>query len=200
MKIIFKILTMCSLVTLLACNEAKRGNDSDAAYDADDSKEQAEELNDEKFEDDKMENDAEFVANTVASNYGEIQAAEMAKTKASDPEVKKIAGMLVMDHNKTLGELKTLASAKSISIPSEADNSAMNKAENLANESGKEFDKKWCEEMIDRHESTIKKFERHAEKTEDAELKAWIDKTLPALKNHHQQLEACHERLEKSNS
>jgi putative membrane protein len=198
MKRIFRILTLFSLVTMLACNDTRK--DNDVADTNDDSKEQAEEANDEKFEDNDMENDADFVANTVASNYGEIKFAKLATTNSSNAEVKKIAGMLVMDHTKTLGELKTLAQTKSITVPVEEDDEARRKTERFSDEAGKDFDKKWCKEMIDRHEETINKFEKRADKTEDAELKGWINKTLPTLKNHLQQLEACHERIKDTNS
>src|SRR5687767_6117244 len=87
MKRIFRILTVVSLASLLACNEAKRENDSDAAYDNKDSKEQADEANDEKFEDNDMENDADFVARTVELNYGEIKFAQLATQRSSNSEV-----------------------------------------------------------------------------------------------------------------
>ncbi len=195
MKRIFRILTVVSLASLLACNEAKRENDSDAAYDNKDSKEQAEEANDEKFEDNDMENDADFVANTVANNYGEIKFAQLATQNSSNPEVKKMAAMLVTDHTKTLNELKALASSKAITVPVEEDDEARRKTERFSDEAGKDFDKKWCKEMIDRHEESINKFEKRIDKTEDAELKAWLNKTLPTLKSHRDQLEAMHDRM-----
>lgn len=200
MKRIFRILTVVSLASLLACNEAKRENDSDAAYDNKDSKEQAEEANDEKFEDNDMENDADFVAKTVELNYGEIKFAQLANQNSSNPEVKKMAAMLVADHTKTLNELKALASAKAITVPVEEDDEARRKTERFADEAGKDFDKKWCKEMIDRHEESINKFEKRIDKTEDAELKAWMTKTLPTLKSHRDQLEAIHDRIKDSNA
>lgn len=200
MKRIFRILTVVSLASLLACNEAKRGNDSDAAYDNKDSKEQADEANDEKFEDNDMENDADFVAGTVESNYGEIKFAQLATQNSSNPEVKKMAAMLVTDHTKTLNELKALASNKAISVPVEEDAEARRKTERFSDEAGKDFDKKWCKEMIDRHEESINKFEKRIDKTEDAELKAWLNKTLPTLKSHRDQLQSIHDGIKDSNA
>lgn len=197
MKRIFRIFTVFSLVALIACNEGKREND-DAANE--DSKEQAEEANDEKFEDNDMENDADFVANTVAANYGEIKFAQLAVDRSSNAEVKRIAAMLVADHTKVLGELKTFASTKGITIPVEADDEAIRKTERFSDEAGKDFDKKWCREMADRHDESIKKFEKRAEKSEDADLKSWINKTVPALKHHKEEIEACHEKIKDSNT
>jgi putative membrane protein len=199
MKRIFRILTVVSLVSMLACNEAKRENDGEAA-DNKDSKEQADEANDEKFEDNDMENDADFVAKTVELNYGEIKFAQLATQNSSNPEVKKMAAMLVTDHTKTLNELKAFASGKSISVPVEEDDEARRKTERFSDEAGKDFDKKWCRQMIDRHEESINKFEKRIDKTEDADLKAWLTKTLPVLKSHRDQLEAIHDRIKDSNA
>jgi putative membrane protein len=199
MKRIFRILTVVSLVSMLACNEAKREND-EATSDNKDSKEQADEANDEKFEDNDMENDADFVAKTVELNYGEIKFAQLATQNSSNPEVKKMAAMLVTDHTKTLNELKAFASGKSISVPVEEDDEARRKTERFSDEAGKDFDKKWCREMIDRHEESINKFEKRIDKTEDADLKAWLNKTLPVLKSHRDQLEAIHDRIKDNNA
>jgi putative membrane protein len=195
MKRIFRILTLVSLVSMLACNEAKRDNNEN-----EDSKEVAEEANDEKFEDNDEEKDADFVANTVAANYGEIKFAQLANQRSADPELKKIATMLVTEHTKTLDELKSLAQAKAITVPVEEDDEARRKTERFSDEAGKDFDKKWCKEMIDRHEESINKFEKRLDKTEDPELKAWINKTLPHLRMHLEKLNAHHETIKDRNT
>lgn len=198
MKRIFRILTLVSLVSLLACNEAKRENDSDV-NDKEDSKEQAKDENDAKFRDNDMEKDADFIANTVAANYGEIKFAQLANQRSSNAEVKKIASMLVTDHTKALAELKKFAQAKSISVPVEEDDEARRKTDRFSDEAGKDFDKKWTKEMIDRHEETINKFEKRLDKSEDADLKALINKMLPTLRHHLDQLNSCNEKIKDSN-
>jgi putative membrane protein len=192
MKRIFKIMTLVSLVAMLACNEAKRDSENE---NNEDSKEVAEEANDEKFEDNDLEKDADFVANTVAANYGEIKFAQLATTRSSNPEVKKIANMLIADHTKVLNELKGLAQSKSITVPVEEDDEARRKTERFSDEAGKNFDKKWAKEMIDRHEESINKFEKRFEKTEDAELKEWVNKTLPHLRMHLEKLNTLHDSI-----
>jgi putative membrane protein len=191
MKRIIRVFTLVSLVAMLSfsCNETRKdANDED-------SNEVAEEKNDEKFEDNDMENDADFVANAVAANYGEIKFAELASQRSNNADVKALAAMLVKDHTKVLGELKTLASSKSISVPTEEEDADKRKTERFYDESGKDFNKKWAKEMVDRHEKSINKFEKRYEKTEDAELKAFIDKTLPHLRMHLEKLNTLHEKI-----
>jgi putative membrane protein len=199
MKRIFRMLTLVSLVAMLAC-DAKREGDSNGEASNEDSKELAEEANDEKFEDNDMEKDADFVANTVASSYGEIKFATLATQRSANPEVKKVAALLVADHTKSLGELKTLAQTKAITVPVEEDDEARRKVENFSDEAGKDFDKRWLKELMDRHDETISKFEKRIDKTEDADLKAWINKTLPVLRAHHEKLKVVHDQVKDTNS
>jgi putative membrane protein len=190
MKRIIRVFTLVSLVAALSfsCNETRKEANED-------SNEVAEEENDEKFEDNDMENDADFVANAVAANYGEIKFAELATQRSNNADVKALAAQLVADHTKVLGELKTLAASKAISVPTEEEDADKRKTERFYDESGKDFNKKWAKELIDRHEKSINKFEKRYEKTEDAELKAFIDKTLPHLRMHLEKLNTLHEKI-----
>lgn len=185
MKSIFKILTVATLLALYSCNDGRKEKDSS---------EVAEEANEEKF-DNQAEKDADFVEEVVAANYAEIKLAELANQRSRNTEVKQIAQKLQTDHSGALNELKTFAQAKSISVPVEETDESKKKIEKFTDESGDDFDKKWCKEMIDKHEDTIDKFEKRMDKTEDADLKAWIDKTLPTLRSHYDQLKACNEKI-----
>lgn len=192
MKVLYGMMMGTALV-LSACNESRRGNDSNLNETRN---EAAAESNGGKFEG-KTRRDAEFVYEVVESNYGEIKLAELANQRSRNNEVKQIAQTLLNDHTASLNELKTLAQSKAISIPVEERASGKRKLDNLADKSGDEFDKSWCKEMMDLHDGTIKKFEKRLEDSNDAELKAYITKTLSVLRKHHESLEACNERLRK---
>jgi putative membrane protein len=151
----------------------------------------AEEANEEKFEDRKDEKDAEFVAETVASNYAEIALAILARDKSNNPQVKEVAQELEAGHNKILGELQSFASAKVITVPTEAKDAEQKTIEKLREEKDvKEFNKKWSKELVDKHEKSIKEFEARLEKTQDADLKIWIEQTLPHLREHLDKVKA----------
>jgi putative membrane protein len=194
MKRIFKILTLASVVALSSCNEAKREQDQD-------SNEVAEEKNDDKFEDRDMEKDADFVADAVAANLAEIKMAQLAQQRSTNSEVKDIAKMLEKDHTMVLGELKTLAQQKAITIPSEPKDDAKDKWQKLNDEKDmKDFDRKWLETMEDSHEKSISKFEKRADKGTDADIKAFASKTLPHLRMHKEKIDACQDNAKKDNS
>lgn len=189
MKSLFKIFSVGCLLAIFSCNDPRQGREVIAG-----------EENDEKFEEKKSRHDAQFVEEVVASNYAEIKMAEIANQRSRNSEVKQIAQMLQSDHSGSLKELKTLAQAKAISVPVEENDEAKQKMENFSAESGKDFDEKWCKEMIDKHEDNIDRFEKRLESSEDADLKSWISKTLPSLRSHHDKLKACQEKLKGSKS
>lgn len=181
---------------LTSCNESRRGNDSNVNEDKD---EAAAESNTDKFAGRKQK-DADFVFEVVESSYGEIKLAELGSQKSRNKEVKSIAKTLVTDHTSSLNDLKTLAQAKAISVPVEETDASRRTLEDLADESDKDFDLNWCKEMVDLHDKNIDKFEDHLKDTEDDGLKTYLNKTLPVLKAHRDELQACEKKLEQSNS
>jgi predicted outer membrane protein len=49
---------------------------------------------------------------------------------------------------------------------------------------GTDFDKEYLAIMVKDHEKNIAAFEEEAKDGEDADVKAWAEKTLPTLKEH----------------
>jgi putative membrane protein len=190
-KVIWKISFIALLGLAVAC-----GGDQRSENKAEDSNEVAEESNEEKFDERDDRKDADFVAEEVAANYAGIEMAQLASQKATNPEVKSIARELEADHSKSLKELQTLASQKAISIPTEPENSAERKLDNMSEENDAEdFNKEWTKKMVDKHEKKIEEYEDQLERTEDADLKAWITQTLPGLRTHLDKLKACNDKL-----
>jgi putative membrane protein len=195
MKRIYQILAIAALLAFNSCNESGRGNDSNLNEERNKA---AAESNTEKFAG-KTQKDADFVYEVIASNYGEIKLSELANQRSRNAQVKQIAEELQSDHTASLNELKTMAQAKAISVPVEEPDASKRKMENIAEESGEDFDKEWCKEMMNMHDHNIDKFEKRLKDTEDPLLKAFINKTLPVLKKHHESLKACNEKLKNKN-
>lgn len=200
-KMFLKIPFVLMLILGVACQSDRTKEQADAdertEERAENSEEIAEEANEDKFDDNKdVKNDADFVAEQVAANYAELKLAQLASEKSSVAEIKKVAKMLESEHSKKLDELQKLASAKSITVPVEADKESIKAVEDLRDEKDPEnFNEEWCKEMVDKHEKTIEVYEDKLESTEDPELKSWISQTLPGLRTHLDQLKACHEKL-----
>ena len=183
---ILKTFVLASFIFLAACQPNKKQEDST---------EIAKEQNDEVFDDRDDEKDADFVVNTVAASYAEIKLAQLAIKRSNDSEVKKMASMLEADHKKMLKELQAYAGKKGISLPGKETDEAQKDINKLAEKDSKDFDEDWCDMLEDSHQKTINKFESRIDKTEDAELKNWISKTLPGLRNHHEMLKKHEDRV-----
>ena len=163
----------------------------------DDSKALAEEHNDAKFNDNKMENDAQFLVNAAEINLTEIQLGNLAAEKGIMKEVKDLGKMTADAHSKSLDELKGLAAKKSVTIPTSLTEEAQNSYKKLNDESGKDFDKEFCDMMVNEHKDAIEKFEKAAEKSSDTDIKNWANSTLPALRKHLDQAVTCQDNFKK---
>lgn len=168
---------------------------------AEDSKDSTEQVNNEAIEAtaptdsvaSAQKDDAELVVDLAGGGMFEVELAKVAVQKATSSEVKKFAQMMIDDHTKANDELKTLASNKNIVLPTTLPDAHQKTLNDVSEKNGKDFDRKYMDEMVDDHKKDIDKFQKLADKGNDVDLKAFAAKALPTL-NHHKE-EA--ERIEK---
>jgi putative membrane protein len=131
-----------------------------------------------------LEDDAEFAVEAANGGMAEVALSKIAQDKATDPKVKEFAKQMITDHTKANDELKTLASSKNITLPTAPNEEKQKAAAELGSKSGSDFDKAYISQMKKDHDQTVKLFEDAQKEVKDAELKAFIDKTLPIIKAH----------------
>ncbi|MEO5603499.1 MAG: DUF4142 domain-containing protein [Cyclobacteriaceae bacterium] len=149
-----------------------------------DSTEIAEDQNEEKFDDSKVDEDAEFAVEAADGGLLEVQLGTLALTKASSAQVKQFAQMMVDDHTKANNELKALAQTKNISLPTVLGDDQQKRYDNLNEKTGQDFDKEYMDLMVKDHKDDIDAFEKEAENGKEAELKSWAAGKLTALRHH----------------
>lgn len=159
-----------------------------------DTKEVAEEHNDEKFSNTGNEKNAQFLVNATEVNLEEIQLGQLAQQKSIKPDVQTLGEMMVTGHKKSLEEVTALAKQKGISVPVSATDDAKDKYNKLNDKSGSYFDKDYCDMMVKGHKETIEKFEKYIKESNDADIKNWAVKTLPDLKMHLDHSLVCQEK------
>lgn len=152
--------------------------------DQDDSKEIAEEQNEEKFDDTQLEDATDFAVEAADGGMLEVQLGQLALTKASSPQVKEFAQSMIDDHSKANEELKNLAQSKNITLPSTLSEKNQKDYNDLAEKSGADFDKAYCKFMVKDHKEDLDKFKKAAEKAEDPDLKSWAAGKVPVLEHH----------------
>src|SRR5687767_2276573 len=131
------------------------------------------------------EEDSKFAVDAASGGMMEVQLGELAQQKASSQQVKDFGKMMVRDHSKANDELKSIALNKNITLPPAPGEDHMDHIKNLSEKSGKEFDKDYMKMMVKDHEDDIDKFEKCSKDAKDAELKAFAEKALPTLREHH---------------
>lgn len=173
------------MLTAVSCNSRQ------------DSTETAEKQNDERFENSEgADDDAEFAVEAADGGLLEVQLGTLAKSKATSPQVKAYAEMIVDQHSKANGELKSLAQQKNISLPNAMSNEHQRKYDNLAEKTGEEFDKEYMDLMVKDHKEDIDEFEEHAKQGNDPQLKEWASSKLPTLRQHLEEAERVQEALD----
>ncbi|HND44494.1 MAG TPA: DUF4142 domain-containing protein, partial [Cyclobacteriaceae bacterium] len=93
-----------------------------------------------------------------------------------------------------LADLRTYAGERVITVPSTEENSVRAKADKLRNEAI-DFNKKWCEEVLELHKDAIANLEDAKDKASDADLRAWANNTLPRVRRNLDLVSACHNRV-----
>lgn len=130
--------------------------------------------------------DRKFVQDAAESGMFEVQVAQLAAAKATDPAVKDFANKLVQDHQQANNELVQIANARHVELPAAPSRGQRHAIEKLAKKTGAEFDRDFVTQVgLKAHEKDIKAFEKAAGKLKDPELKAWVQKTLPHLREHY---------------
>ena len=149
-----------------------------------DSKEIAEDQNEEKFDSTKIEDDTEFAVEAADAGMLEVKLGELAQTNASSAKVKELGQMMITDHGKANDEFKTLASQKNISLPGALSEDSQKKYDKLAEKKGADFDKEYSEAMVSGHKDVLSKFQKESDEGKDAEIRSWASGKLPTLQHH----------------
>ena len=128
--------------------------------------------------------DQAFVKEAALGGMAEVDLGQLAASKAADADVKQFGQRMVDDHGKANEELKSWASSKSVTLPTELD--AKHKAEHARLEklSGAAFDKAYMASMVADHNKDVAEFQKQAKAAKDPDLKAWVTKTVPTLEDH----------------
>jgi putative membrane protein len=174
MKILLLLIVSFCLFTFVSCT--KNTND--------DSKEVAEDQNEEKFDNAALEDGSEFAVTAADAGMMEVQLGTLALTNASSGKVKEFAQTMVDDHSKANEELKALAQKKNITLPAALSDKHQKKYDEMSEKTGADFDKEYCDLMVKDHKDVVDMFKKARDNAKDPDLKTWASEKLPALEHH----------------
>ena len=150
--------------------------------------------------------DAEIAAIVVTANQVDIDAGNLAQSKATNPEVKKFGHQMVVDHsgvNKSATELVTKLkvtpqdNATSKSLKDGGDKNVAT----LKGLHGAAFDKAYVDHEVEYHQAVLDALDKTLiPSAQNAELKALLVKVRPAFVAHLEHAKTIQASLAKSKS
>ncbi len=134
--------------------------------------------------------DENFMKKAAQDGLAEVELANLAVEKASSPEVKQFAQMLVDDHTKANDELKKLAADKGVVLPDKPGLSERAEKERLQHASGAKFDKAFMDHVVKDHQNDVNAFRDEIQSGHDSAVKDFANKVLPKLESHLEKAES----------
>jgi putative membrane protein len=141
----------------------------------------------------------DFIEDQLEDSMAEIRLARLASERATNPQVKEFAAMMARDHQMAGDELKQAASASNVqpNVPAEPDGDHKDAQEELAKLSGRDFDKKYMDKMVDEHEEAVNEVERKTN-SDNVQVRQWATKTLPKIREHLEHAKQIQRTLEQA--
>jgi len=134
--------------------------------------------------------DQSFVRDAGEGGLAEVELGQLAADKAADPRVKQFGQRMVTDHSKANEELKQIASAKGINLPTSLSAKDKKTKEHLSKLNGADFDRAYMKLMVKDHEKDVSDFRQESESGNDATIKKFASQTLPTLQSHLKEAES----------
>jgi putative membrane protein len=131
-----------------------------------------------------VKDDAEFVTNALLGGMVEIKTSELALKRNVTGVEREFAQTMVADHTKAITELKILAGAKGVAVPTMLDEKMQKKVDELGKENDTNFPAAFLEVEVDAHKKAVSAYKDASKDAKDSEVKAFAAKHLPHLEEH----------------
>lgn len=130
------------------------------------------------------EADTAFVQQAAQGGIAEVSLSRFAITATNTAEVREFAQKMVDAHTENNRELESAASKLGITVPKETDQEHVRLQQKLSETRGPNFDKAYMDAMRTDHQKMVALLQSSSKKVTAPELRAYIDKTLPAVREH----------------
>jgi putative membrane protein len=129
--------------------------------------------------------DKSFLKDAAEGGNAEVEASKVALAQSGSADVKAFAQQMVDDHGKAGTELKGLADQKGVKVSDTPSTVKKTEIKLLSERKGSSFDQHYADSIgVKAHQDTVKLFQKEVDKGTDPDVKAWAQKTLPALQHH----------------
>jgi putative membrane protein len=136
-----------------------------------------------------------FVMDAANGNLAEIRAAQLAKQRASNAEVRDFAQTMINDHTRANDELAQIAQRMGVTPPKDIDPFHRAAAAGMSNLSGMEFDVAYVKGQLGDHALMLDILETQEKSGKDPELSRYAARIRPAVASHYEQARQLDDRM-----
>jgi putative membrane protein len=130
--------------------------------------------------------DTNFILAAAQGGMTEVKLGELAATNGMRDDVKEFGQMMVKDHTAINDNLKALAAQKGVTLPESLDAKHQGMVDKMAALTGPGFDNAYINGMIKAHQKDARAFKAESAATQDADIKNFLDKSIPVVEAHLQ--------------
>jgi putative membrane protein len=128
--------------------------------------------------------DMRFIKKVARASTNEVALSQLAASRASNPDAKSFALMMITDHTQANSDLGVLAKAKGIDISKQVDEGNMDDVSSLSSQSGADFDKAYAKLMVTAHNGAVGLFKDEVANGKDPDVVAFAKKYVDTLSMH----------------
>ena len=125
-----------------------------------------------------------FVTDVSQGNMTEI-ASQLALQRATSADVKQFAQHMVDDHTAAATQVQTLATSKSVTLPTAMDAKHQAEVDKLS-KSTTDFDRDYMKMMASDHQKMVSLLQKEASGNAEADYKSLANTLLPTVQQHLQ--------------
>ena len=144
--------------------------------------------------------DAAFVEKQLAMGTAEVELGKLAQERGGHADVKNYGQMMETDHRMAGEELKEIANRAEGKPPTDAARTDghgehTDLRDELSKLSGRDFDLRYLDEMIEDHQKGIDRLEAQGQGADNPQIREWAGKTLLKMRNHLAKAKAVQETV-----
>ncbi|MFL5810805.1 MAG: DUF4142 domain-containing protein [Flavisolibacter sp.] len=140
--------------------------------------------------------DQMFVTQVAIGNQAEIQAGQLAATKATNAGVKSFAQMMVSEHTQAQADLKTSATSAGFTVSDSVDAEHRALMTRLSTLSGYAFDTAYMHSQVNDHLKTLTIFQSEIYSGSNQTIRGYATQYQPHIQMHLQMADSITRRLQ----
>lgn len=116
----------------------------------------------------------------------EIELGRLGALRSDRDEVREFARRMITDHIALSNSLTQLADRRGWTVAADPHDTHRGELARLRNVSDADFDREYMTVMVREHQRLLRSLEQFERAVRDAELRAWISRTVPTVRGHEE--------------